>query len=68
MKESNKHPSPHACPVALPPLPAVRYGGYMSEPEGYDSDIGGGTIRYATVDRRRGPQYEPDPMTASLPR
>ncbi|XP_045131074.1 uncharacterized protein LOC123516083 isoform X6 [Portunus trituberculatus] len=48
--------------------PHARYGGYMSEPEGYDSDIGGGTLRYATVDRRRGPQYEADPMTSSLPR
>ncbi|MPC66395.1 hypothetical protein E2C01_060542 [Portunus trituberculatus] len=49
------------------PASPARYGGYMSEPEGYDSDIGGGTLRYATVDRRRGPQYEADPMTSSLP-
>ncbi|XP_050726772.1 titin-like isoform X3 [Eriocheir sinensis] len=49
-------------------VPRARYGGYMSEPEGYDSDIGGGTLRYATVDRRRGPSYEADPMTSSLPR
>lgn len=69
MKGVTEPPSPpYVCPVPSPSLPPARYGGYMSEPEGYDSDIGGGTLRYATVDRRRGPSYEADPMTSSLPR
>ncbi|KAK8743430.1 hypothetical protein OTU49_017396 [Cherax quadricarinatus] len=44
----------------------ARYGGYLSEPEGYDSDIG--SSRYATLDRRRQHHFEVDPMTSSLPR
>ncbi|XP_064103611.1 uncharacterized protein LOC135213567 isoform X5 [Macrobrachium nipponense] len=46
--------------------PRARYGGYMSEPEGYDSDVGGS--RYGTLDRRRPYHFEADPMSASLPR
>ncbi|CAL4058682.1 unnamed protein product, partial [Meganyctiphanes norvegica] len=44
----------------------ARYGGYMSEPEGYDSDVG--SSRYSTLDRRGAPVYDYDPMTTSLPR
>ncbi|XP_071526203.1 uncharacterized protein [Panulirus ornatus] len=47
-------------------VPRARYGGYMSEPEGYDSDVC--SSRYATLDRRRQHHYEMDPMTSSLPR
>ncbi|XP_069944708.1 uncharacterized protein [Cherax quadricarinatus] len=47
-------------------VPRARYGGYLSEPEGYDSDIG--SSRYATLDRRRQHHFEVDPMTSSLPR
>nr|XP_045614157.1 mucin-17-like isoform X5 [Procambarus clarkii] len=47
-------------------VPRARYGGYLSEPEGYDSDVG--SSRYATLDRRRQHHFEVDPMTSSLPR
>ncbi|XP_042862593.1 serine/arginine repetitive matrix protein 2-like isoform X30 [Penaeus japonicus] len=46
--------------------PRARYGGYMSEPEGYDSDVG--SSRYATLDRRRMHHFDADPMSSSLPR
>ncbi|KAK3858211.1 hypothetical protein Pcinc_035584, partial [Petrolisthes cinctipes] len=48
-------------------VPKARYGGYMSEPEGYDSDVG--SSRYATLDHRRPMHYyQSDPMSSSLPR
>ncbi|XP_066937832.1 uncharacterized protein [Macrobrachium rosenbergii] len=58
--------SPRDSPRAKNRQNKARYGGYMSEPEGYDSDVGGS--RYGTLDRRRPYHFEADPMSASLPR
>ena len=38
----------------------------MSEPDGYESDLG--SSKYATLDRRRPIQFIDDPSSATLPR